>query len=148
VAEVVIFHHTLGLTGPVRRFAGELRAAGHTVHTPDLYDGRTFETYEDGSAHSEKLGGPMAIVERARAEALRPLRGPPYLASRGTTFTTRRFPRPVATHGDVFRLFEPISAPSHLPRLATGCNYGLHKGSIVCCLHWRLKGAGPLSSSP
>jgi dienelactone hydrolase len=65
VAEVVVFHHTLGLTGPVRRFAGELRAAGHTVHTPDLYDGRTFGTYEDGSAHSEALGGPMAIVERA-----------------------------------------------------------------------------------
>jgi dienelactone hydrolase len=68
VAEVVVFHHTLGLTGPVRRFARELRAAGHTVHTPDLYDGRTFETYEDGSAHSETLGGPMAAVERARAE--------------------------------------------------------------------------------
>jgi dienelactone hydrolase len=68
VAEVVVFHHTLGLTGPIRRFAGELRAAGHTVHTPDLYDGRTFETYEDGSAQAETLGGPMAAVERARAE--------------------------------------------------------------------------------
>ena len=68
VAEVVVFHHTLGLTAPARRFAGELHAAGHTLHTPDLYDGRTFETYEAGSAHSETLGGPMAIVERARAE--------------------------------------------------------------------------------
>jgi dienelactone hydrolase len=68
VAEVVVFHHTLGLTGPVRRFAGELRAAGHTVHTPDLYDGRTFETYEDGASYSEPLGGPLAAVKRARAE--------------------------------------------------------------------------------
>jgi dienelactone hydrolase len=68
VAEVVVFHHTLGLTGPVRRFASELRPAGHTVHTPDLYDGRTFETYEDGATHFEALGGPMAVVERARAE--------------------------------------------------------------------------------
>ncbi len=68
VAEVVVFHHTLGLTGPVRRFADELRAAGHTVHTPDLYDGTTFETYEDGAALSETLGGPMAAVEHARAE--------------------------------------------------------------------------------
>lgn len=68
MAEVVVFHHTLGLTGPVRRFADELRAAGHTVYTPDLYDGRTFETYEDGAAHSEALGGPMAVVERARVE--------------------------------------------------------------------------------
>jgi dienelactone hydrolase len=68
VAEVVVFHHTLGLTGPVRRFADELRAAGHTVHTPDLYDGKTFDTYEDATAHFETLGGPVAAVERARSE--------------------------------------------------------------------------------
>jgi dienelactone hydrolase len=69
VAEVVVFHHTLGLTAPVRGFADELCAAGHTVHTPDLYEGKTFETYEEGSAHSDALGGPMALVERARADA-------------------------------------------------------------------------------
>ena len=68
MAEVVVFHHTLGLTAPVRRFADELRGAGHTVHTPDLYDGRTFETVEEGAAYSETLGGPMPAVERARAE--------------------------------------------------------------------------------
>jgi dienelactone hydrolase len=72
MAEVVIFHHALGLTDPVRGFADELRAAGHTVHTPDLYDGRTFDTTEDGMAHSDELGGPMAIVDRARA-AVAPL---------------------------------------------------------------------------
>ncbi len=68
VAEIVLFHHALGLTVPVRRFADALHAAGHTVHVPDLYEGRTFETYEDASAHAETLGGPMAAVERARAE--------------------------------------------------------------------------------
>ncbi len=67
MAEVVVFHHALGLTNPVRRFAAALGAAGHTVHTPDLYDGRTFEAIENGMAHSEEVGGPMAIVERARA---------------------------------------------------------------------------------
>jgi dienelactone hydrolase len=67
MAEVVVFHHALGLTDPVRRFADALRHAGHTVHTPDLYDGRRFATIEDGMAHSEELGGPMAIVDRARA---------------------------------------------------------------------------------
>ena len=67
MAEVVVFHHALGLTHPVRRFADALRAAAHTVHTPDLYDGLTFETIEAGIAHSDELGGPMAIVERARA---------------------------------------------------------------------------------
>jgi dienelactone hydrolase len=67
VAEVVVFHHALGLTDPVRGFATALADAGHTVHTPDLYDGRTFGTTEEGMAHSEELGGPMAIVDRARA---------------------------------------------------------------------------------
>ena len=67
MAEVVVFHHALGLTDPVRGFADALGDAGHTVHTPDLYDGRRFATVEDGMAHSEELGGPMAIVDRARA---------------------------------------------------------------------------------
>ena len=72
MAEVVVFHHALGLTDWVGRFAAALRDAGHTVHTPDLYDGRTFETIEDGMAYSEELGGPLAIVDRARA-AVEPL---------------------------------------------------------------------------
>jgi dienelactone hydrolase len=67
VAEVVVFHHALGLTAAISGFAGELRDAGHTVHTPDLFDGRTFETIEDGLAYSEELGGPTAMVERGRA---------------------------------------------------------------------------------
>jgi dienelactone hydrolase len=72
MAEVVVFHHALGLTDPVRRFAAALRDAGHTVHTPDLYAGRTFDTIENGLAFSEEIGGPTAIVERARA-AVEPL---------------------------------------------------------------------------
>jgi dienelactone hydrolase len=67
MAEVVVFHHALGLTDAVRRFAAALRDAGHAVHSPDLYDGRTFGTTEEGMAYSEEIGGPMAIVERARA---------------------------------------------------------------------------------
>ena len=67
MAEVVVFHHALGLTDAVRRFADALRAAGHTVYTPDLYDGRTFHTIDDGMAHSEELGGPITLVDRARA---------------------------------------------------------------------------------
>jgi dienelactone hydrolase len=67
VAESVVFHHALGLTEPVRRFAAALDDAGHTVHTPDLFDGRTFDTIEEGVAYFEERGGPPAIVERARA---------------------------------------------------------------------------------
>ena len=67
MAEVIVFHHALGLTDAVLGFAAGLRDAGHTVHTPDLYDGRTFETIEDGMAYSEEIGGPKAIVDLARA---------------------------------------------------------------------------------
>ncbi|HEY7794046.1 MAG TPA: dienelactone hydrolase family protein [Gaiellaceae bacterium] len=67
MAEVVVFHHALGLTDTVRRFADGLGAAGHTVHTPDLYDGRTFGTIDDGMAHADELGGPLAMVDRGRA---------------------------------------------------------------------------------
>ena len=44
MAEVVLFHHLQGLTEGVRAFAGELRAGGHTVHTPDLFDGQRPQT--------------------------------------------------------------------------------------------------------
>jgi dienelactone hydrolase len=67
VADVVLFHHALGLTDRLRGFAGTLRGAGHTVHTPDLFEGRTFERIADGLAYSEELGGPPAAVDRARA---------------------------------------------------------------------------------
>lgn len=56
MAEVVLFHHALGLTPGVTAFADELRDGGHTVHTPDLFGGRTFSTLEDGMAHVETIG--------------------------------------------------------------------------------------------
>lgn len=56
MAEVLLFHHAQGLTEGVRRFADVLSREGHTVHTPDLYDGATFETVEDGVAHARELG--------------------------------------------------------------------------------------------
>ena len=56
MAEVLLFHHAQGLTDGVVAFADDLRAAGHTVHTPDLYDGRTFATLDEGMAHAEALG--------------------------------------------------------------------------------------------
>ncbi|GAB2475979.1 dienelactone hydrolase family protein [Jatrophihabitans fulvus] len=55
MAEVLLFHHVLGLTDGVAAFAETLREAGHTVHAPDLFDGRTFDSLEDGFAHSQTL---------------------------------------------------------------------------------------------
>jgi dienelactone hydrolase len=68
VTEVVLFHHALGLTPGVTAFADELRRAGHDVHTPDLYDGRTFESLDAGLAHAQQLGF-MCIIDRGVAEA-------------------------------------------------------------------------------
>ena len=56
MTEILLFHHALGLTPGVVAFADELRAAGHTVHTPDLYEGRTFGTLEEGMAHATAVG--------------------------------------------------------------------------------------------
>lgn len=56
MANVLLFHHALGLTEGVSAFADDLRAAGHAVTTPDLYDGATFDALEDGVAHAEKIG--------------------------------------------------------------------------------------------
>ncbi|QIG43716.1 dienelactone hydrolase [Nocardioides anomalus] len=58
MADVLLFHHIQGLTPGVVAFADRLRAAGHTVHTPDLYDGRTFDSIQDGAAFSQGEGGP------------------------------------------------------------------------------------------
>ena len=56
MAEVLLFHHVQGLTAGVTAFAEELRRAGHTVHTPDLFEGRTFDTIDDGLAHVRQTG--------------------------------------------------------------------------------------------
>ena len=56
MATILLFHHALGLTPGVQAFAEELRAAGHTVHTPDLYEGKTFTDLKEGVAHADRTG--------------------------------------------------------------------------------------------
>ncbi|MGL4968373.1 MAG: dienelactone hydrolase family protein [Inquilinus sp.] len=56
MTEVLLFHHAQGLTPGVRAFADALRAAGHTVHAPDLFDGRTFGSIEEGMAFIHQAG--------------------------------------------------------------------------------------------
>jgi dienelactone hydrolase len=71
MAEVLLFHHAQGLTSGVRDFAETLRGAGHTVHVPDLYEGRTFDDLRAGVLYAEEVGF-GSIIERGRiaAEAL------------------------------------------------------------------------------
>ncbi|MBC9732716.1 dienelactone hydrolase family protein [Nocardioides marmotae] len=66
MADLVLFHHALGLTDGVRAFADRIRAAGHTVETPDLFDGARFETIEAGVAHAQEVGF-ATVLDRARA---------------------------------------------------------------------------------
>lgn len=68
MAEVVLYHHIQGLTEGVRSFADELRRAGHIVHTPDLFDGRVFETLEEGMTYARGVGF-GALAERGVAAA-------------------------------------------------------------------------------
>jgi dienelactone hydrolase len=56
MAEVLLFHHAQGLTPGVIAFADELRAAGHTVETPDLYDGNTMTELAAGIAYAQQVG--------------------------------------------------------------------------------------------
>jgi dienelactone hydrolase len=73
MTEVVLYHHVQGLTEGVRLFADELRQAEHTVHTPDLFDGRTFDTIEEGMAFARGAGfGALAERGMAAAEGIGP----------------------------------------------------------------------------
>jgi dienelactone hydrolase len=67
MAEVLLFHHAHGQTSGFVAFADELRGAGHTVHTPDLYDGHTFESLDEGLAHAEGIGFGEVIERGVRA---------------------------------------------------------------------------------
>lgn len=68
MAEVLLFHHAQGLTSGIVAFADELRAAGHTIHTPDLYDGKTFDDLDEGVGYAREVGF-GAIGERGDAAA-------------------------------------------------------------------------------
>ncbi|MEU9094251.1 dienelactone hydrolase family protein [Streptomyces sp. NPDC048428] len=68
MAEVVLFHHAQGLTSGIEAFAAQLRQAGHTVHAPDLYEGHTFETLEEGIGYASRTGF-GTIMERGVAAA-------------------------------------------------------------------------------
>jgi dienelactone hydrolase len=69
MAEVLLFHHAQGQTAGFHAFADELRAAGHSVHAPDLFDGRTFATIDEGMAHAQELGFPDEILARGERAA-------------------------------------------------------------------------------
>ena len=72
MTEVLLFHHAHGQTPGFLAFADQLRAAGHTVHTPDLYAGRTFSGFGEGVAHAEQVGFGEIIERGVRSADGRP----------------------------------------------------------------------------
>jgi dienelactone hydrolase len=73
MAEVVLFHHAQGLTPGVAAFADDLRYVGHTVHTPDLFEGRTFESIEKGMSFVKEIGfGELMARGERSVEGLSP----------------------------------------------------------------------------
>lgn len=68
MTNVILFHHAQGLTDGIREFADQLRAAGHQVTVPDLYDGATFDTLDEGVANAKQVGFDT-ILERGRIAA-------------------------------------------------------------------------------
>jgi dienelactone hydrolase len=71
MAEILLFHHAQGQTAGFLAFAETLRGAGHVVHTPDLYDGNTFDDLNTGVGYAREVGfGTIAERGRAAAEGL------------------------------------------------------------------------------
>jgi dienelactone hydrolase len=68
MAELLLFHHAQGLTEGCRALADRFRSAGHVVHVPDFYDGRTFAELSEGMAYAQDVGF-GAILERGRLAA-------------------------------------------------------------------------------
>ena len=56
MVDILVFHHAQGLTPGMRAFADDLSAAGHAVHMPDLFDGRTFQSIEEGLGFINRVG--------------------------------------------------------------------------------------------
>jgi dienelactone hydrolase len=68
MAVLLLFHHAHGQTKGFHAFADELRAAGHTVHTPDLYDGKTFASLDEGVGYAREIGF-GTVLERGEEAA-------------------------------------------------------------------------------
>lgn len=67
MADVLFFHHALGHTDGFEALAQRLRDAGHTVHTPDLFDGHVFTTIDEGVRHAQQVGFEKVLERGVRA---------------------------------------------------------------------------------
>ncbi|MCX4509618.1 dienelactone hydrolase family protein [Streptomyces sp. NBC_01619] len=54
--DIMLFHSTYGLRPAVLAAAERLRAAGHQVWTPDLFEGRVFDSVEEAREYKSEVG--------------------------------------------------------------------------------------------
>ncbi|MEW2229235.1 dienelactone hydrolase family protein [Streptomyces sp. NPDC007044] len=66
---IVLFHSVYGPRPAVHAAADRLRAAGHEVVVPDLYDGRVVDTVEAGRAIREEIGNEELLRRAVLAAA-------------------------------------------------------------------------------
>jgi dienelactone hydrolase len=66
--EIMLFHSALGLRPAVHEAADRLRGAGHSVRVPDLFEGQTAATMDEGLAIKDKTGT-EELLRRAVAAA-------------------------------------------------------------------------------
>jgi dienelactone hydrolase len=69
MAHVVLMHSVLGIRPGVTDAADRLRAAGHEVLVPDLFEGRVFDSYDPALAYAEEELG-HAVLHRRAQEAV------------------------------------------------------------------------------
>ncbi|MCF6523047.1 dienelactone hydrolase family protein [Streptomyces sp. JJ36] len=69
MATVVLFHSAYGLRPAVQQAADRMREAGHTVHVPDLYEGRSAGTVEEGMALHDEIGRDELLMRAITATA-------------------------------------------------------------------------------
>lgn len=72
MAEVVLFHHAMGVSPGVESFASVLREAGHVVHVPDMFEGRTFATADEGVEHAKSVGFDVVLSRGVTAASALP----------------------------------------------------------------------------
>jgi dienelactone hydrolase len=64
---IMLFHSAYGLRPAVHAAADRLRAAGH--HVPDLYDGQTADTVDEGMAIKDRIGKEELLKRAVMAAA-------------------------------------------------------------------------------
>ena len=69
MADIMLFHSVLGPRAGVTDAADRLRAAGHTVHMPDLYRAEArFDAYDPAMAYQDSIGY-RELLRRAADDA-------------------------------------------------------------------------------